>query len=243
MSRNKPVRSVSEEDRQFTRSILIYEDDSILAFNKPSGLPSQGGPNIERSLDSLLDAFAKSNGKRPRLVHRLDTPTSGLIVVGRTKPAAAALSEGFAHRSSEKTYLAIVEGELLSGGDIKIETPLVKVKEGGRPRMIPAKADRAGAQNALTDISVLVANNGFSLVSLRPYTGRMHQLRVHLAHYGYPIAGDALYGRGQTTAPRLMLHALKLEFDHPNGERMKLEAELPGVFKNMLDEKGLHSGL
>lgn len=242
MSRNRPMPHISAEDRAYISSLLVYEDADILAFNKPSGLPSQGGTNIERSLDGLLGVYAKSNGKRPRLVHRLDTPTSGILVVGRTKPAAAALSAGFAERKMEKAYVAIVEGNLPQGTILKLDNALVKVREGGRPRMIVAKAKRDGMQSAITHVEVLCASEAFSLVSLKPETGRMHQLRIHMSDYGYPIAGDTLYGRGAVTAGRLMLHARRITFDHPTRKRMTLEAPLPETFVDMLQAEGLHSG-
>src|SRR5215470_12978686 len=117
---------LSAEDANYARSLVIREDAHILVFNKPAGLAVQGGSGVARSLENLLAAFAKSNGKRPRLVHRLDRETSGVIVAARTKPAAAFLSEAFAGRDAKKTYLAIVCGGPPDPRDGEIFLPLKK---------------------------------------------------------------------------------------------------------------------
>ncbi len=231
MSRNRPVPAVSETDSGFVRSLIIHEDEAVLAFNKPSGLPVQGGRGISRSLDNLLWAFARSNGKRPRLVHRLDTGTSGIIIVARTKPAAAFLSAAFSQRAVEKRYLAVVWGDLPDDGQGEIDVPLAKVEESGRTRMIAANPGRAGAQDALTRWTLLSRAGDNSLLELKPDTGRMHQLRAHLSLIGCPILGDALYGRGPATANRLLLHAHALSIPHPDGGELALQAPLPEDFR------------
>ncbi|HCE21761.1 MAG TPA: RluA family pseudouridine synthase, partial [Hyphomonas sp.] len=104
--KNRSLPNISVEDRAYAESLVIFEDSQVIVFDKPSGLAVQGGGGISRSLDDLLIAFAKSNGKKPRLVHRLDRGTSGVVIVARTKPAAAFLSEEFAARQATKTYLA-----------------------------------------------------------------------------------------------------------------------------------------
>nr|WP_321440780.1 RluA family pseudouridine synthase [uncultured Hyphomonas sp.] len=243
MTRNRPVRKVSAEDTAFVRGLVIYEDDKVIVFDKPSGLAVQGGGGVERSLDGLLAAFARSNGKRPRLVHRLDRGTSGVVITARTQPAAAFLSEEFAARRTEKTYLALVRGVLppKDGGTLK--TPLVKVEEGGRPRMIASKPDRKGAQAATTHWQILARNEDTALVEARPETGRMHQIRAHLSIAGMPILGDWLYGMGAESAPRLMLHARRLSIRHPDGDEMHFEAPVPKDFAALTAELGLQSGL
>lgn len=241
--RNKPVPVVSAEDAAYVRSFLLHEDAEVLVFDKPSGLPSQGGPGILRSLDSLLDAFAKSNGKRPRLVHRLDTQTSGVMIAAKTKPAAAAFSKSFSDRLARKTYLAIVAGEMSETASAVIDASLVKVREGGRARMLVAKDDREGAVDAVTHLKVLAHGGGASLVELSPQTGRMHQLRIHMAHTGHHILGDPLYGRGQNEATRLMLHASSLSLPNISGKMVSFTAELPEAFVDALASRGLQSGL
>ncbi|MEZ6002144.1 RluA family pseudouridine synthase [Hyphomonas sp.] len=243
MTRNRPVPKVSAEDAAFVRNLVIYEDDKVIVFNKPSGLAVQGGGGVARSLDDLLAVFAKSNGKRPRLVHRLDQGTSGVVITARTQPAAAFLSEEFASRRTEKTYLALVQGTLPAHDEGTLETPLVKVAEAGRPRMIAAKADRKGAQEAITHWRILARAGDNALVEARPETGRMHQIRAHLSIAGMPILGDWLYGTGAQSAPRLMLHAAKLNICHPDGEAMKFEAPVPEDFRELAETLGLQAGL
>ncbi len=243
MSRNRPVALLPPEDIAFVRSLILHEDHSLIAFNKPPGLAVQAGSGIQRSLDDLMAAFAKSNGKRPRLVHRLDQGTSGVIVAAKTQPVAAKLSEAFAGRDVQKTYLALVKGRVPDADEGVIGAPLVKVEESGKARMIVAKPERKGAQAARTGWRVRARNGAFALMELAPETGRMHQIRVHLMSLGCPILGDALYGEGQATAPRLMLHAARLDLPHPEGKRLVLESPLPEDFRQVAISAGLQAGL
>lgn len=243
MTRNREIPAISAEDLALVRAIVLHEDNSIIAFNKPAGLAVQAGSGVARSLDDLMVAFAKSNGKRPRLVHRLDQGTSGVIVAAKTQPVAAKLSEAFAGRDVHKTYLALVRGRLPPAETGVADASLVKVEEGGKARMIIARPDRKGAQAARTGWRVLGRNGEFGLMQMSPETGRMHQIRVHLMALGCPILGDALYGEGQATAPRLMLHAAKLELPHPEGGKLVLEAPLPADFEASAAAAGLQAGL
>ena len=243
MTRNREVPSISAEDTAFVRAMVLHEDNSLIAFNKPAGLAVQAGSGVARSLDDLMAAFAKSNGKRPRLVHRLDQGTSGVIVAAKTQPVAAKLSEAFAGRDVQKTYLALVKGRLPSAETGVADASLVKVEEGGKSRMIIARPDRKGAQAARTGWRVLARQGEFGLMQMAPETGRMHQIRVHLLSLGCPILGDALYGEGQATAPRLMLHAAKLDLPHPEGGRLVIEAPLPEDFRRVAEAAGLQAGL
>lgn len=243
MTRNRDIPALSDEAAAFVRSLLIHEDAAILAFNKPSGLASQGGGGVGQSLDDLLWAFAKSNGKRPRLVHRLDLGTSGVIIAARTQPAAAFLSQAFAGRDTQKTYLALVQGTLPQADQGVVDAALVKVEEGGRPRMILAKPGRKGTQSARTGWRVFARNGNAALMQLSPETGRMHQIRVHLMSLGCPIMGDGLYGEGQATGPRVMLHAARLEVPRPEGGTLTLEAPVPEDFREAAARAGLQAGL
>ncbi|MDZ4760685.1 MAG: RluA family pseudouridine synthase [Alphaproteobacteria bacterium] len=226
---------VSDEDDAWIRSFVIHEDEALLAFNKPAGLPVQTRNPDDRTLDSLLAAFAKSNGKRPRLVHRLDAQTSGVILAGKTQPAAAALSAGFAGRDVRKTYLAVVSGAPLAqhGGDISIA--LARYRP--RPELELMRAARPGdgkPQEALTRWTLLASNGMHHLLSLAPETGRMHQIRAHLSLMGRPILGDPYYG-GATTlrgepVQRMMLHAVRIAAPHPSGGRFALYAAPPQDF-------------
>ncbi|MEZ5955093.1 MAG: RluA family pseudouridine synthase [Hyphomonas sp.] len=239
MTRNRPVPAIDPADAAFVRSLLIHEDNSVLVFNKPSGLAVQGGGGIEASLDSLLAAFAKSNGKRPRLVHRLDQGTSGVVIAARTQPAAARLSDEFATRRAKKVYLALVRGTLPEAASGVIDAPLVKVEEGGRPRMLVAAPGRKGAQTATTSWTILASSGDVALIRAEPETGRMHQIRAHMSHLGCPILGDRLYGRGEKGAARLMLHATSLTIRHPEGKEMTFTAPPPGDFIQRAQELGL----
>jgi len=237
--RNRPLPDMSADDRAFAHSLVLHEDDQVIVFDKPSGLAVQGGGGVSRSLDDLLVAFAKSNGKKPRLVHRLDRGTSGVIVVARTKPAAAFLSEEFATRRARKTYIAIVEGELPDGDEGVFDQPLVKVEEGGRLRMLIAKEGRKGQQSARTAWRMISRNAGRAVLELSPETGRMHQIRAHLMGARCPIVGDHLYGTGDRSADRLMLHAQSLEITHPDGGRRTFSASLPADFEAVASKFGL----
>lgn len=238
MTRNRPVPEMSSEDRSFIRSLIVYEDEDLIAFNKPSGLPVQDGRGIDRSLDSLLGAFARSNGKRPRLVHRLDAGTSGIVIVARTQPAAAFLSEEFAERRTRKAYVAIVGGTVPSGKSGVIDMPLIQVQELGRARMIVARADRKGALASRTGWELLEQRGEYGMLRLYPETGRMHQIRIHLADAGCPILGDALYGAGKEDGSRLMLHALSLEIRRPSGDVLVLRAGVPADFTGIANRLG-----
>jgi RluA family pseudouridine synthase len=223
------------------RQLLIHEDAHILVFNKPAGLPVQGGSGVTQSLELMLGAFAKSNGKRPRLVHRLDRETSGVIVAARTKPAAAFLSEAFAGRDAKKTYLAIVCGGAPEPREGELSFALKKSNRRGLDIM---EIDAAG-QSALTRYRTLAATAAAALVELEPHTGRLHQLRVHLAAIGRPIAGDGKYGGlfnvAGTGTPSLLLHAAALEIPHPAGGRVRYQAPPPPPFDEAQRSLGLET--
>ena len=245
--RNYEQQQIPDEDRAFVRSLVIHDDAAVLAFDKPSGLPVQTRNPDDRTLDSLMAAFAKSNGKRPRLVHRLDAQTSGVILAARTQPAAAALSAAFAGREVAKTYLALVAGPDFESAEGEIDTALARYRQ--KPELELMRAARPGddAQSALTRWRVLASAGATHLLELAPQTGRMHQLRVHLSIVGRPILGDPYYG-GQTTLrgeliPRLMLHAWKLDLPHPSGERLKLKARAPKDFLAVASVAGLDLAL
>ena len=230
MTRNRPIPTLSSEDTAFARSLVVHEDTHLIAFNKPSGLAVQTRGNRGPCLENLLPAFAKSNGKIPRLVHRLDAGTSGLLIAAKTKPAAAHLSGQFAKRLARKTYLALVGGDIPSGSAGTIDQPLLKcVGQRGTPPMIAS--DSEGAQSASTHWRILSRASRSSYIELRPKTGRMHQLRAHMKHLGCPILGDKLYGTGKLSAERLMLHAARLRLTLPDDTELDLTADTPDEMK------------
>ena len=232
--RNRPIPRIADDQQAFVRDLVLYEDEILLAFNKPSGLPVQTRGNRGTSLDHLLWTFARSNGKRPQLVHRIDAGTSGLILAGKTKPAIAALSTEFAERRVQKRYLALVSGVLPTAEEGVCDIPLLKT---GRS-VVPGQIE-AGADAARTAWWVLSRSGGQGLIEARPETGRMHQIRAHLAAMGCPILGDAIYGHGSDDAVRLMLHAVGLEIELPDKKKLALEAPVPVEFEDKRIELGL----
>ncbi|HWE45197.1 MAG TPA: RluA family pseudouridine synthase [Caulobacteraceae bacterium] len=223
--------SLSPEEIEFVRTLVIYEDQQILALNKPAGLSSQGGRAQHHTLDELLWAFAKPGKARPRLIHRLDRDTSGVILTAKTKPAAGFLGKAVMARSFEKTYVALITPGAPEPRDGEITTALRREEIGREAYMRPCPDDHPDAESALTRYRTLAASYDAALVELKPVTGRMHQLRVHLVSIGRPIAGDARYGGalriGDHTVPRLMLHARSLSFPHPEGGTKSIDAPLP----------------
>jgi len=234
---------LTAEEVAFVRALVIHEDAETLALNKPAGLSSQGGRIAVHTLDELLAAFAKKSGVKPRLVHRLDRDTSGVILTARSQPAAAFLGKAMMSRRVRKTYLAIVSGGAPQPRDGTIETALRKESEGREAYMRVCPADHPDALAAETRYRTLAANDQAALVELNPRTGRMHQLRVHLASIGRPIAGDARYGGALVLngAPvvRQMLHAAALTFPHPAGGERSIAAPLPDDMITLLGACGL----
>ena len=237
-----PPVTLSEDDIAAIESWVIYDDSHILAFNKPSGLSSQGGRIRAHTLDDLLWAFGRSNGKRPQLIHRLDRDTSGVIVAARTKPTAGFLGRALQAKKLHKTYLALLSSapERHSGA---IDAPLLRQEIGRESYVRVVSPDTPGAQASQSKYRVLASNDQAALVELQPLTGRMHQLRVHMAHIGRPLVGDVRYGGALTlggrAASRLMLHAARLSLPHPDDGRIMIEAPVPPDFADLAGAAGL----
>lgn len=228
----RPPIVLSREEIDLVRSLVIFEDAHILALNKPAGLSSQGGRGQVNTLDELLYAFARPGKARPRLIHRLDRDTSGVILTAKTKPAAGALGKAMMARRFSKTYLALVTPGPPEPPAGLIDKPLRREEIGREAYMRVCAPDAPDAESAQSHYRTLAAGMGAALLELSPRTGRMHQLRVHLASIGRPIAGDVRYGGALTLAggpvPRLMLHARALEFPHPDGGKThRIEAPIP----------------
>ena len=234
---------LSAEETDFVRKLVIFEDDQILALNKPAGLSSQGGRGQVHTLDEMLWAFAKAGKARPRLIHRLDRDTSGVILTAKTKPAAGFLGKAMMGRRFFKTYYAVVSGGAPKPAQGFIEAPLRREEIGREAYMRVCDADHPDAETARTRYRTLAATSDAALLELEPQTGRMHQLRVHLASIGRPIAGDARYGGalvlGGHAVPRLMLHAGALRFPHPEGGERRIEAPLPPDIADLAAALGL----
>jgi 23S rRNA pseudouridine955/2504/2580 synthase len=226
---------LSEQERIFAEGLVIHQDSAVLVLNKPAGLATQGGSGITRHIDGLLDYLTFGKKQRPRLVHRLDRDTSGVLVVARTVPAAAALSEALRQRDAQKLYWALTRGvPKPHRGTIKAAL----AKESGHgphgqdERMATVERDSEGAKYAITDYAVLdQAAQDYAWVAAKPYTGRTHQIRVHLASLETPIVGDFKYG-GTAARPfgeiadKLHLHARSIDIAHPDGGRLQVTAPL-----------------
>jgi len=226
-------RLVSDADAARLQAAVLHRDDSVLAIDKPAGLAVQGGSGTTRHLDAMLDALRLGARERPRLVHRLDKDTSGVLLLGRTRAAAAALTRAFRDRETRKIYWAIVCG-VPQPRRGRMAAPLRKGGGRGRERV---QVDAEAGQSAVTDYAVLDAvGRQAAWLELRPLTGRTHQLRAHCAELGTPILGDGKYGgpdaylTGMKLERRLHLHAHALSIAHPNGGTLTMEAPLPRHF-------------
>ena len=233
---------LSPADIDAVRSWVIHEDAHVIAFSKPPGLSSQGGRIQAHTLDDLLWAFARSNGKRPELVHRLDRDTSGVILAAKTKPAASFLGKALQMRRFRKQYLALLSAAP-EPASATIDAPLRREEIGRESYMRVVAFDAPGAQGSQSKYRTLASGPEGAVVELEPLTGRMHQLRVHMAHIGRPLIGDVRYGGALTTAvgpaPRLMLHAARLSFPHPEGGTTTVEAAPPEDFAKLRTALGL----
>ena len=232
---------LSDRDRAFVRGLVLYEDDEVLALNKPAGLAVQGGTKTSRHVDRLLAAWGEGS-ERPRLVHRLDRDTSGVLVLGKTPAAAARLAGAFAKRRAQKTYWALVAG-LPKPGEGVLELPLAKQGVGDREMMVPAEPKDPRAEPAETEFVTLSrAADKVAWMGLWPHTGRTHQLRAHMLAMGHPILGDTKY-RTEASASlsgelKLQLHARRLVLAHPSRGQLVLEAPLSPEMRAGFDRFG-----
>jgi 23S rRNA pseudouridine955/2504/2580 synthase len=228
----KPVR-VNEDEAKFLRSLILYEDDDIYVFNKPHGLAVQGGSGTVRHLDGMLKSLPNSKGEAPRLVHRLDRDTSGCLVVAKTKAAASHFGTVFRSRSARKIYWAVVAGNPHpQQGEISCFLARQSTADG--EQMVVVKNGTPGAQHSTSYYSTTdTASRRFAWVTLKPVTGRTHQLRVHMAQLGTPIIGDPRYFNIENWqgAPGLSeglhLHARRLAIPLRGGKRIDISAPLP----------------
>jgi 23S rRNA pseudouridine955/2504/2580 synthase len=231
-----PESEAKRAHRNTLKDMTLYEDEDVLVLNKPPGLAVQGGPDIAVHVDLLLSALQNKEGTRPRLVHRLDRETSGCLVIAKTRFAAAALSKSFRTRSVRKIYWALVAGvPKVSQG--RISTYMMKEgRPDGSSIMRVVHHGVKGSDHAVTYYAVMdKIGRRVSWVSVKPVTGRTHQIRVHMAHIGHPIIGDARYSLPsldfdlpQGLQNRLHLLARRIQFPHPRtGEIIDVTAPLP----------------
>jgi 23S rRNA pseudouridine955/2504/2580 synthase len=238
-------RELSEEDRAAAQNMVILETPAALVLNKPPGLATQGGTKTTRHVDGLLDAFVTGDEQRPRLVHRLDKDTSGVLLIARTASSAAFFSRRFSGRSAKKVYWALVVGvpEVREG---TIDAALAKQPGSGGEKM---HVDHETGQPAKTRYRVVdKVSDKAAWLELEPLTGRTHQLRVHCAAMGHPIVGDGKYG-GQdafltgSISRKMHLHARRLVIGAPGDATIDAVAELPEHFAASMEQLGFDIGI
>jgi 23S rRNA pseudouridine955/2504/2580 synthase len=231
----KPAGADSEADnmRAFLKSITLYEDADVLVLNKPMGLAVQGGSGTTRHVDGMLDSLRDRHGQRPRLVHRLDKDTAGCLLVAKSRFAAAALAKTFRSRAARKIYWALAAG-VPKPRQGRISTFLAKEEREEESFMRIAAHGEKGASHAVTYYAVIeTAGQQLAWLSLKPVTGRTHQLRAHLSHIGHPIVGDPKYfSKENWQLPggmqnRLHLLARRIVVPHPRGGVIDVSAPLP----------------
>ncbi|MXO49839.1 RNA pseudouridine synthase [Erythrobacter gaetbuli] len=237
----KARRELKPAEIEQAAEMVIQKTKSALVLNKPPGLATQGGTNTFNHVDGLLDAYMEEGGdQRPRLVHRLDKDTSGVLLVARTPGSAAFFSKRFSGRSAKKIYWALVVGV----PDIRegvIEAPLAKQPGSGGEKM---HVDHEGGAPAKTKYRVVEsAGKKAAWLELQPMTGRTHQLRVHCAAMGHPIVGDGKYGGKDafltgSISRKMHLHARRLIIDSPDGGKLDVTAELPEHFAASMEQIG-----
>ncbi|TPW29333.1 RluA family pseudouridine synthase [Pararhizobium mangrovi] len=221
-------------DGDLLSKMLLYEDAKVCVLNKPAGLAVQGGSGVTRSIDSMLEAWRDKKGQKPRLVHRLDRDTSGVLVIARTRGAAQALTASFRSRDTKKTYWALVRG-VPKKREAKLSTWLVREATPDGDRMRVAEHGEPDADHAISFYRVIErAGQELAWLEMEPFTGRTHQLRVHAAHIDHPIIGDPKYFHADQNwefpggvQKRLHLHARRISIPHPDGKHIVVTAPLP----------------
>jgi 23S rRNA pseudouridine955/2504/2580 synthase len=230
-----PGQVLSAADRQLIERNILFEDEHVLVLNKPYGIAVQGGTGTRRHVDGILAQMSDRFADRPRLVHRLDRDTTGVLLIAKRRDAAARLGRIFQTRSAAKTYWALVAG-VPKPAQGTIDAPLVKAPGPDGDRVRQARpGEQARAMHATTHYCVIdrIASRA-AWVSLKPVTGRQHQLRAHMALIGHPIIGDGKYEGARALAesaiePKLHLHARRLLIPHPlaGGKGIDVTAPLP----------------
>ena len=255
-----PAANATQKDRDFLKDLILYEDDEMIAFNKPAGLAVQGGSGQGRHIDGMLPALSEGE-HRPVLVHRLDKDTSGVLLVAKSPAAAARLGELFRSRDMDKVYWAITVGVpnppfgqircwMVKGVPDDNEesgwrpvNPNIKRRDADRERMIRSRQGIEGAKHSITDYAVIsTAGQKAAWVALKPSTGRMHQLRFHMLEMDTSILGDFKYKSRREVpnglAPGLHLHARALIIPREHGKPLSIVAPLSPHMKETFETLG-----
>jgi len=233
---DRPAPAVDPLLEDEVAKLILYQDQHVVVLNKPFGLPTQGGAGIKKHLDGMLEGLRHGSPERPRLVHRLDRDTTGVIVVARTPGVAAKLAASFRTRAVEKTYWCVVVGRPVPV-EGRIDVNLIKVEGFLGARAAVAGPFDTDFARAITDFSTMDhAGRKLAWLEMHPLTGRTHQIRVSCAAIGTPILGDVAYGKvtdeGNTAvvegfAAKVHLHARRIMFPHPAGGTLTVEAPMP----------------
>jgi len=227
------LSEAEEKNLAALRDMILFEDDDLMVLNKPAGLAVQGGSGTTRHVDQMLEVMRDSKGQKPRLVHRLDKETSGCLLVAKTRFAASELTGAFRSRSARKIYWALVAG-VPKPKQGRISTFLAKEEREDDSFMRIAEHGDEGASHAVTYYAVVETSaQTLAWVSLKPVTGRTHQLRAHMEHIGHPIIGDPKYFNKENweipggIQNRLHLLARRISIPHPRGGMIDVSAPLP----------------
>jgi 23S rRNA pseudouridine955/2504/2580 synthase len=234
------VEPLTDDEAEFIREMVIAKGRDWYVLNKPPGLATQGGTKTVQHLDRLLDGLVNDEGQRPKLVHRLDKDTSGVLLVARSARAAGHFAKAFSGRTARKVYWALITG-VPSADEGLIDAPLAKQPGTGGEKM---HVDEENGLPSRTRYRLIErAGNRAAWVELQPLTGRTHQLRAHMAAIGHPIVGDAKYGGADAfltggISRKMHLHARRLKVDGLDGKPIDYTAELPGHFAETLATLG-----
>lgn len=242
---------INEKDARFLRELILYEDDEVYVFNKPHGLAVQGGSGTKRHIDGMLKSLPNKKGEPPRLVHRLDRDTSGCLLVAKTRAAASHFGTVFRSRSARKIYWAVTVG-VPNPRQGRISCFMTRQATQDGEQMVVVENGTEGAQHSVSYYSVIdSAAHQFAWVSLKPVTGRTHQLRVHMMELGTPILDDPRYfnldnwnwERPEELGQGLHLHARRLALPLRNGKRLDITAPLPLHMKSTFETLGFDANM
>ena len=235
----EPPKTLDSETIALVRSWVLHMDDDVIVLNKPAGLATQGGTGITKHLDGMLSALQYDRPSKPKLVHRLDKDTSGVLLLGRSSNAAAYLAKAFQTNATDKRYWALVSGVPKEyQGRIKLLMDKVQGPHGDKMR-VTETGKKSLTDYAMVDRAAMAA----SWLALKPHTGRTHQLRLHCAEMGHPIIGDGKYGGDLayltgSISKKLHLHAQSIHFPHPKGGVMDVRAPLPPHMRESFETLG-----